>query len=97
MYALENFPKNVREMRASEFFVVPSLVDKYMVLKDDAEPIPGLEFREEKVYSKKNLVKVASRMGWIDQYRMVKYGEQPVKITETMKKNKTNLYLFRQT
>lgn len=59
-------------MRLSEYFVVPSLIEKYMVLRDDAKPIPGLEFKEEKVYSKRDLVKVASRMGWIDQYRMVK-------------------------
>lgn len=68
-------------MRVSEYYVTPSLVDKYMILKEGAMPIPGLEFHEEKVYYKKDLERIASRMGWIDYFRMVKLGEIPLKTT----------------
>ena len=29
-------------MKMSEYYVVPSLIDKYKILKEDAQPIPDL-------------------------------------------------------
>lgn len=68
-------------MKLSDYYVVPSMIDKYKILKEGAQPIPDLLFNEEKVYRKRDLIRVASRMGWIDFNRMVKEGENPVKTT----------------
>jgi hypothetical protein len=68
-------------MRSSDYFVVPSMVDKYMIIKENAQPVPQLEFNQEKVFYKADLQPVSSRMGWIDVSRMVKDGEIPVKTT----------------
>ena len=84
-------------MKTSEYYVVPSLIEKYKILKEDAKPIPNLEFHEEKVYRKRDLIRVASKMGWIDLWRMVKEDEEPIKITETRAKKQTKLYKFSQT
>ena len=84
-------------MKMSELFVTPSLVEKYMYLPETAKEIEGRDFHEEKVYLKKDLIKVCSRMGWIDNSRMVKEGEVPVKVTENKNKSTTKLYTFFQT
>lgn len=68
---MANFPINNTMMRKSERYVVPSQVPKYMVLKEDAKDI-GKAFREEKVFKKKDLLRVSSKMGWADYGRMVK-------------------------
>ena len=44
---------------------------------------------EEKVYLRRNLVPVTSKMVWIDRSRKVKNGQMPVKKTENKSKNMT--------
>jgi hypothetical protein len=70
---MTNFPKSKEEMLNSEFFVIPSLIPKYTILESTAQPIEK-EFMEEKVYLRRNLVPVTSKMVWIDRGRKVKNG-----------------------
>lgn len=85
---MTNFPKSKEEMLNSEFFVIPSLIPKYTILDSTAQPIEK-EFMQEKVYLRRNLVPVTSKMVWIDRGRKVKNGQMPVKKTENKSKNMT--------
>lgn len=60
-------------MLVSEVFVVPSLLPQYSLLNATAKPL-DIVFKDEKVYLKKDVISVTSRMGWIDRGRKVKRG-----------------------
>lgn len=52
-------------------------------------PVPNIEFNEEKVYLRRDIIAVTSKVHWIDRGRKVKAGEIPVKKTENKSKNLT--------
>ena len=62
-------------MKLSERYVITSQVPRYMYLTPDTKSIEGLEFNEEKVYYRRDLVRLSSNIGWIDYGRMVKTDE----------------------
>ena len=61
-------------MLASNYFVIPSQIPKYYILGPKAEFIPEIEFNEEKVYLRRDMVAVTSKLCWIDRGRKVKPG-----------------------
>ena len=56
----------------SPFFVVQSLLPKYCILDVNAKPLPDKEFNDEKVYLRRDVVAVTSRLMWVDRGRRVK-------------------------
>ncbi len=84
-------------MLASTYFVVPSQLPQYCILDPLAAPLPNIAFNEEKVYLRRDVIAVTSKVHWIDRGRKVKKGELPVKKTENKSKNLTELFLFEQT
>jgi len=48
------------------------MIPQYMIIDPKAKPVAGLEFQEEKVYLRKDLIGVKSKLGWIDYCRQVK-------------------------
>ena len=76
-------------MNTSAYFVVPSLLPKYCILSSTASPLPDIEFNQERVYLRKDILAVTSKLYWIDRGRKVKAGEVPVKKTENKSKNLT--------
>lgn len=77
----------------SDYFAVPSLLPQYCILDPKSKPI-GNEFNDEKVYLKKDIVPVTSRMVWIDMNRRVRPNEVPIKKTENRAKKMTELFLY---
>ena len=96
-YQLSVFPKNKEEMLSSPYFCISSQLAKYRILDQTAIPIPDVEFNEERVYLRKDIIAVTSRLFWVDRGRMVKPDEQAVKKTENKSKNITELFLYEQT
>ena len=41
-YALKTFPTNKQTMKMSQYYVVPSMIEKYKILNEKAEPILGV-------------------------------------------------------
>ena len=68
---LENFPSNKQDMLTHEFFTIPSMVPQYCILDEKAQPVEDATFQEERVYLRKDLIGVKSKLGWIDQGRQV--------------------------
>jgi hypothetical protein len=96
-YQLTVFPRNRDEMMTSPYFMVPSQLPKYCILDPAAQPVPDIEFNQERVYLRRDTIAVTSRLFWIDRGRKVKPGEAPVKTTENKSKNVTELFLYEQT
>lgn len=80
--ACKNFPRNNKEMRDSETFIVPSMIDKFYMLKESAQPTEMM-FKEEQVFLRRDLMILHSKYAWVDVGRMVKEDEQPTKATLT--------------
>lgn len=93
-----SFPRNTKEMKMSDLYVTPSLISKFHVLKESAEPFPDLRFREELVFRKADLVHLHSKYGWVDVGRMVREDASAVRVTMTRAEDKElKLYTYSQT
>jgi hypothetical protein len=81
-------------MLTSNYFIVPSQLPQYTILNSSAVAVSGVEFNEEKVYLRRDIIAVTSKVHWIDRGRKVRTGEVPVKKTENKNKNLTELFLY---
>lgn len=94
--AVKNFPKKTKDMRVSETFIIPSMIDKFYMLKSTAKPTEMM-FNEEQVFLRKDLMILHSKYAWVDVGRMVKEDEQPTKSTLTKENKELKLYRYSQT